>query len=117
MDSKELATKIALLLDSKKAQNIKVLAIDEVSSLGDYFIIAGGTSTTQVQALAGMVEEKLKEEGVAPTSIEGYRSAGWILLDYTDVIVHIFTTEARDYYDLDRLWSDAREEKIDYPTE
>lgn len=117
MTSKELATKIALLLDNKKAQNIKVLGIDELSSLGDYFIIAGGTSTTQVQALADMLEEKLKEEGISPVSIEGYRQTGWILLDYSDVIVHIFTTEARDYYDLDRLWSDAREEKIDYPTE
>ncbi len=113
----EIATKAALLLDDKKAQNIKVIKVEEISSLCDYFVVASGTSSTQVQALADNVEEKLKTEGVAPYAVEGYRSNGWILLDYGTVLVHVFTTDARDYYDLDHLWSDGVEIEIDYKTE
>lgn len=114
MTSKELAEKIALILDDKKALNIKVIRIDSISSLGDYFVIATGTSTTQVHSLADAVEAKLKESGVVPYSVEGYRSNGWILLDYTSVLLHVFTTEARDYYDLDRLWSDGEIVEVEF---
>lgn len=114
MTSLEIATKAAQIMDDRKAQNIKVIGIQEISSLGDYFVIATGTSSTQVQSLADAVEMKLKEEGVSPYSVEGYRSNGWVLLDYSSVLVHVFTTEARDYYDLDRLWSDGKEIEIDY---
>ena len=113
----EIATQAALLLDAKKAQDIKVIKIEEISSLCDYFVVASGTSSTQVQALADNVEEKLKEKGVPPYAVEGYRSNGWILLDYGTVLVHVFTTEARDYYDLDHLWNDGVEIEIDYKTE
>lgn len=114
MTSTEIALQISSILDDKKGQNIKVLKIDEISSLGDYFVLATGSSSTQVQALSDAVETLLKEKfGIAPSSIEGNRLGGWILLDYLDVIVHIFTTEARDYYDLDRLWVDAKEIKVE----
>jgi ribosome-associated protein len=114
MTSLEIAKKAAQMMDDRKAKNIKVIGIKEISSLGDYFVLATGTSSTQVQALADVVEMKLKEQGISPYSVEGYRSNGWILLDYGSVLVHVFTTEARDYYDLDRLWSDGVEVEIDF---
>ena len=88
-------------------------AVDTLS-LGDYFVIAAGNSSTQVHALADSVEAKLKEEGVEPVSVEGYRSEGWIILDYASVLVHVFTQQSRDFYDLDRLWSDGIKVDIEY---
>ena len=114
MTSLELATKIAQCLDDKKARNINVLDVSKVTSLGDYFVIAAGNSSTQVHALADSVEAKLKEEGVEPVSVEGYRSEGWIILDYASVLVHVFTQQSRDFYDLDRLWSDGIKVDIEY---
>lgn len=114
MNSFEIAEKIALVLDEKKGHDIKVIKIDAVSSLGDYFVIASGTSTTQVQALADNAEAKLKESGISPISVEGYRSNGWVLIDYGSVILHVFTKEAREFYDLDRLWSDGEVTEINY---
>lgn len=108
---KKLAVRIAKLLDNKKASPVDVLHVAPLTSLTEYFVIAGGTSTTQVQALADEVEEKLKEAGLPPAGIEGYRSAGWVLLNYNSVVVHIFTPEMREFYQLEHLWGDA--EKID----
>lgn len=107
MTSFELAKKAALLLDNKKAERINVIKIEDISSLADYFVIATGISSTHVHALADELEVKLKAEGAAPQNVEGYRSNSWILLDYSNVVVHIFTQEARDFYDLDRLWADG----------
>lgn len=107
MTSLELAKKAAELLDNKKAMRLNVIKVEDISSLADYFVIASGTSNTHVRSLSDELEEKLKEEGVAPTRIEGYRSNSWILLDYSSVVVHVFTQEARDFYDLDRLWADG----------
>ena len=107
MSSYELARQTARLLDSKKAENISVIKIDAISSLADYFVIATGRGSTHVRSLSDELEEKLKEQGVTPARIEGYRSDSWILLDYANVVVHIFTQEARDFYDLDRLWTDG----------
>lgn len=107
MNSYEIAKKAAQLLDSKKAENISVIKIDAISSLADYFVIATGRGSTHVRSLSDELEEKLKEQGVTPARIEGYRSDSWILLDYTEVVVHVFTQEARDFYDLDRLWTDG----------
>ena len=112
MTSLELAKKAARLLDDKKAERVNVIEIQEISSLGDYFVIATGTSTTHVRALADELEEKLKAEGAAPARVEGYPSNSWVLLDYSSVVVHIFTQEGRDFYDLDRLWADGN--KIDW---
>ena len=97
MTSLELAKKAARLLDDKKAERVNVIEIQEISSLGDYFVIATGTSTTHVRALADELEEKLKAEGAAPARVEGYRSNSWVLLDYGCVVVHIFTQEGRSF--------------------
>ena len=97
----------AKALDSKKALNIKVIKIQDISAIADYFVIATGTSSTHVKALADEVEEQLDKEGISVTHIEGYRSNSWILLDYVDVVVHVFSDEAREYYDLERLWQDG----------
>lgn len=107
MTSLELAKKAAELLDNKKAMRLNVIKVEDISSLADYFVIASGTSNTHVRSLSDELEEKLKEEGVSPTRIEGYRSNSWILLDYSSVVVHVFTQEARDFYELDRLWADG----------
>lgn len=103
----ELAKKAALLLDDKKAMDIRVIKIEEISSLADYFVLATGTSNTHVRSLSDEVEMKLKAQGLLPMGVEGYRSNSWILLDYTSVVVHIFTGEGREFYDLDRLWADG----------
>lgn len=111
MDSLTLAKTAAGILDAKKADQINVIRITNVSSLGDYFVIANGTSNTHVHALADELEEKLKEQGIAPARVEGYRSNSWIILDYDEVVVHLFTADAREFYDLDRLWADG--EKVE----
>lgn len=95
------------ILDAKKADQINVIRISDVSSLGDYFVLANGTGSTHVHALADELEFKLKELGIAPDRVEGYRSDSWVVLDYETVVVHIFTSEARSFYDLDRLWLDG----------
>lgn len=113
MDSLTLAKTAAGILDAKKGDHINVIRISNVSSLGDYFVIASGTSNTHVHALADEVEEKLKEMGIAPYRVEGYRSNSWIILDYAEVVIHLFTGEARDFYDLDRLWADGEKISIE----
>ncbi|GHV46854.1 ribosomal silencing factor RsfS [Clostridia bacterium] len=94
-------------LDSKKARNIKVMKITDLTSIADYFVIAEGTSSTQVKALADEVEVKLEAAGQRPARTEGYNGANWIVLDYSDVIVHIFHEDTRRFYDLERLWDGA----------
>lgn len=103
----ELATAAVKILDDKKALNLKVIGIHDISVLADYFVLATGTSSTHVKSLADEIEFKLKELGASPQHTEGYRSNSWIILDYASVIVHIFTPEARQFYDLDRLWQDG----------
>ena len=105
MFSKEKAVLAAKILDDKKGENIKVLEVKGLTSLGDYFVLATGSSSTHVNALSDTVEEKLKESGVTLKHREG--KDGWILLDYGDIIVDIFDYESADFYDLERLWSDA----------
>lgn len=107
MNSKDLAIQAVKLMDAKKAVDVNLIDIREVSTLGDYFVIATGTSSTHVKALADELEMRLKEEGASPDHIEGYRSNSWILLDYGEVIIHVFTRESREFYDLDRLWQDG----------
>lgn len=109
MTSYEQSILTAKALSSKKGLDIKVIEIADVSVLADYMVIATGTSTTHVKALADEVEYQLDKAGVSVSHIEGYRSNTWILLDYIDVIVHVFSDEAREFYDLDRLWQDGKE--------
>ncbi|MBR2190924.1 MAG: ribosome silencing factor [Eubacterium sp.] len=109
MDSKQIA-KIAFdALEDKKGVNIKIIDISNISILADYFIIAGGTNENQVKALADNVEEELAKVDVTPKQIEGYNNANWILMDYQDVIIHIFNEQDRLFFDLERIWSDGNE--------
>ncbi len=104
---KQLVEKVVTLLDAKKAADIRAIDVGRQTSLGDYFVIASAGSLVQARALADEVEEKLSEMGVEPRRIEGYQTANWILLDYSDVIVHIFFEESRSFYALDKLWADG----------
>lgn len=109
MNSYEQSILTAKAISSKKGLNIKLIEIRDISSLADYMVIATGTSSTHVKAIADEVEYQLDEAGISVSHIEGYRSNSWILLDYVDVIVHIFSDEAREFYDLERLWQDGKE--------
>ena len=106
--SKKMAQLAFDALEDKKAEDIKVLNIGEITVLADYFIIAGGTNRNQVQAMADHVEEMLGKAGCECKQIEGYQSANWILMDYKDIIVHIFCREDRLFYDLERIWRDGK---------
>ena len=108
MTSKELAKLACDALDDKKALEIKVINIENVSTLADYFIIASGTNHNQVQAMADNVDETLGRAGYEPKQIEGYQNANWILMDYGDVVIHIFDEENRLFYDLERIWRDGK---------
>jgi len=107
LNSKELVAVAVKALDSKKGKDIRVLHTEDQTSLADYFVICNGTSSTQVRALADAVEEAMTKEGEEPHHIEGHRGGEWTLLDYSAVVVHVFTEEAREFYSLERLWSDA----------
>lgn len=107
--AKEMTKLAYQALEDKKAEDIKIIDINEVSVLADYFIIASGTNRNQVQALADNVEETLGRAGYQPKQTEGYRTANWILLDYGDLIVHVFDSENRLFYDLERIWRDGKD--------
>ena len=113
MESIEIVKKVAKALDKHKAQEVTVLKIEDLTVVSDYFVIAGGTSNTQVKALAGAIEEELKKDGVPLLHSEGYDSASWVLLDFGGVIVHLFLKDSRMFYSLERLWSDATEVSVD----
>lgn len=107
--SKEM-TKIAFqALEDKKAEDVRIIDISGVSVLADYFIIANGTNENQVKALVDNVQEELYKAGYEAKQVEGYRSGSWILLDYGDIIVHVFSKEDRLFYDLERIWRDGKE--------
>ncbi|MBO4382718.1 MAG: ribosome silencing factor [Clostridia bacterium] len=107
MTSLEEAKRIAEVLDSKKAQEVKVLKVADLTFVAEYFVLATGTSSTQVKAMAEEVEYQMKEAGVAG-HLEG-KASDWYLIDFGSVICHIFEPAARDYYNLERLWADAEE--------
>ena len=106
---KELALLAAQALSEKKGKEIQVLEIADLTTLADYFVIATGASNTQINALVDSVEKKLSEEAQEePLHREGYRGGTWVLLDYGCIAVHVFNGEARDFYDLERLWRDGK---------
>ena len=107
-ESLEMAKLAIEALEDKKAEDIKVIDISEVSVLADYFIIAGGSNPSQIQALCNNVDEKLGRAGHPSKQIEGYDTANWVLLDFGDIIVHIFDKENRLLYDLERIWRDGK---------
>jgi ribosome-associated protein len=107
MTSKEMVKTACNALSEKKSFDIKVLDIRNISDVADYFVIADGTNKNQVQAMCDSVEEFMLREGQKTKSIEGYSQGGWILLDYYDIIVHIFSDESRRFYNIERIWNDA----------
>ena len=112
MDARDMARKAVAMLEDRKAVDVKVINIEKVSSLADYFIIASGTNRNQVQAMADNVEEALEKEGVRPKNIEGYQTANWILMDYGDIVIHLFDEENRLFYDIERIWRDGTPEDL-----
>lgn len=120
MDSQNIMQIAANALNDKKARELKAIEISDLTVLSEYFVIATATSSTHVHALADEVEAKLEEAGERPHHIEG-RATGWIVLDYKSVIVHIFTPDQREFYGLDRMWSDGKavelEKILDKPLE
>lgn len=108
MTSRELAKIAVAGLEDKKADDIRVIDISEVSVMADYFIIASGNNRNKVQAMADNVEEKLHDAGIRPRQIEGYQTANWILMDFNDIIVHIFNEEDRLFYNLEKIWLDGK---------
>lgn len=114
-DYMEIIDKVKLVvntLDEKKADDIKVIDISEISSIGDYFIIATGDNQRLVHSLCNEVEEKLSKENVFPKNIEGFQHGNWVLMDYEDFIIHVFDKENRGFYNLDRIWKDGKEINI-----
>ncbi|MBR4095707.1 MAG: ribosome silencing factor [Oscillospiraceae bacterium] len=109
MTQEELIASAVKILDSKKAEDIRVIKIGDLTILADYFIIADGTSSTQTKALADEVEFRLKQQGREPKQVQGNNGSNWIILDYSDVVIHIFYKETRDFYNLERLWSDGED--------
>ncbi len=103
------ALKIAVnAADDKKAYDLVALDISGIASFADYFLLCTGDSSRQMQAIADEVEQRLKTVGIRPSHVEGYQNAEWILLDYMDLVIHIFSKNARAYYDLERLWRDGK---------
>ena len=105
----EKLSTIVKALDSKKAEDIRIIEIGDLTIVADYFVIANGTSSTQTKALAEEVEFKMSQLGIEPNRTEGYQGATWVVLDYGDIIVHVFYQETRDHINLERLWSDGKD--------
>lgn len=106
--SSSIAYYISSAAAEKKARDIKILNVNDISPITDYFVICSGNSSIQVKAIADEIEEELAERGFQLKHKEGYSTARWILLDYENVIVHVFHNEDREFYDLERLWADAQ---------
>lgn len=111
--SRNIALEIARLINEKKGQNIKILDIQKLSSIADYFVIATGTSARQVKALVDMIEDRMKEIEINMHHKEGYQNGRWILMDFQSVIVHIFLEEERDFYNIEKVWKDAEQVIVD----
>lgn len=109
LNAKEMIAVIVKALDDKKGKDIRVLHTEGQTTLADYFVICTGGSNTQVKALADAAEDAMTKAGEEPHHIEGHRGNQWTLMDYSAVVVHIFTEEGREFYDLERLWSDAEQ--------
>lgn len=108
METLELVKKVALSLEDKKAEDITVIDIREISSIADYFIIANGNNPNQLTAMQDAVDEVMYTNGIHSKQVEGNNNSTWILMDYKDVIVHLFSKEDRLFYDLERIWKDGK---------
>lgn len=108
MTQQETIKTIVEALDSKRAENIQVIEIGELTILGDYFVIANGTSSTHTKTLADEVDYRLSQNGIEPNHTEKDNTGSWIILDYGDIIVHVFHKDTRDFYKLENLWADGK---------
>lgn len=113
---KEMAFDIANLIDDKKGEDIIMLDLQKLSVIADYFIIATGNSERQVVAIADHIEDELSKRGIEPVGKEGKNSGRWVVIDYLDTVVHIFHKEERNYYNLERIWNDAKKIKLNIDT-
>lgn len=107
MESKKLAEEISSIIFSKKGYDVKIIDLRDVTTLTDFFVICSADSDTQVKAIADEVDKKLRDDGVKSWHKEGYKALNWVLLDYVDVVAHIFKKDAREFYNLEKLWGDA----------
>ena len=107
MDSKQLALRIAAVLDNKKATRVKVLKVEDITVMADYFVICSARNNRQSQSIADNIEEQMEKNGYDVRHVEGYREGKWILIDAGEVIAHVFVEQDRQYYDLENLWCDA----------
>ena len=114
-DSRKMAEQVALAADDKKAKDITLIEVEKVSSVADYFVVATGTSTTQVKAIADSVADRMEQGGFAQPRIEGGREGRWVLLDYGPVVAHVMLDEEREFYGLERLWKNGRVEAWQAP--
>jgi len=112
LTARETVKRIIELAQEKKGKQIVQMDISEISSFADYFVIITGESSTQIKAITDHIDNELRSENIYPVSKEGYQSLNWVLMDYSDVIVHIFNHEAREFYSIERLWADAKMEFI-----
>ena len=112
-DSKKMLNIACAALEEKKAFDIKIINISKISTLCDYIVIADGTNKKQVQALSDNVEDKMSAAGYSHKGVEGYSDGGWILLDYYDIIVHIFSEESRRFYNIEKIWNDGETVSMD----
>lgn len=112
METKEIAQKIAAAANEKKAKDILLLNMEGLSPVTDFYVVCSASNSTLVKAIADNIEDKLAEAGVHPTHKEGYADARWVLLDYGDVVAHVFLEEERDFYNLEQLWADAPSESF-----
>ena len=112
-NAKEMVKTAVAALQDKKGEDIRVIDISGVTVIADYFIIASGSNPNQVQALVDNVEEQMYKAGYDEPRVEGYNTASWVLLDYNDVIVHVFSQDDRLFYDLERIWRDGKEIDVD----
>ncbi len=115
MNSKNLADKITGLIFNKKGYDVKILDLSKLTAFADYFVICSADSTTQVKAIADEVDKELRDEGIRYWHKEGYKALNWVLIDYVDVVVHVFKKDAREFYKLEKLWGDAVVEDVQDP--
>ena len=117
MDSKKFAKKIADLIFNKKGYDVRIIDLQNIASFTDYFVICSADSDTQVKAIADEVDRVLSDDGIKCWHKEGLKALSWVLLDYVDVVVHVFKKDAREFYNLEKLWGDAPTEKMKDPLE
>lgn len=115
MDSKQLAGNITDLIFNKKGFEVRILDLRELTTMADYFVICSADSDTQVKAIADEIDKNLKDQGIRSWHKEGYKGLNWVLLDYVDVVVHVFKKDVRAYYNLERLWGDAPSINVEDP--